>query len=76
MGCMGGIGGVAARVYAGMFTFEFEYFSVVKPVSIGNPCPLKILTSRTEYIGVGGYASVQNIKSHIYGIPHIKYAPL
>lgn len=62
--------------YQDGFTFYFGNFSVGKRSSNLSTRHPKF-QSRIEYTkGRGGYVSVPNIKSYIYGIPHIKYAPL
>ena len=68
-----GIGVVGARVYPGMFTFYFSDFNVGKPTAVLSTCHPKISTPNQIY-QERGYVSVQNIKSHIYGIPLYKYA--
>jgi len=70
-----GIGVVGVRVYPGGFTLFFRDFSMRKRLSIAFQRPPKISTPNQIY-QERGYVSVQNIKSHIYGIPLYKICPL
>ena len=62
-----GIGVVGARVYAGRFTLlKSDCFSQ-KAIAVLSTRHPKISTPNRIHRGIGGYVSVQNIKSHIYG---------
>lgn len=60
------------RVYQGRFTYFFGDFSPEKRSSNPSTRQVKISAPNRICQEVGGYVSVQNNKSHIYHIPHIK----